>query len=363
MVKGNFMRKLPQSTIVRWLLALMVSAPLHAQTARNPQAATDPAVPSTKPAGQAPDEVMKKLSDVVHAGKYEEAQQLTSGLLVAYPTDQRLIKAKALLDKSLANAAATTTTPGSNPAVTNETSTQLAANEKGGLLTGMDKVDYNALIELARQAQQNTDLEQQKASLKQFMDESSPFLQKHPTEILLWQLRAASAISLDDPMAGYEAGQKLLAMGAADSNDSNLQRLLAQLKNKGWMDRATAEKHAKYDWIAGTWSVSWSDHFQGWLSSHDNPGGAFSAEFLISGRTIEGRETSGGVKYTDPSFRGKIPDSGEVSWEVLVSSNPDSWAPPISWVTGDNKKWMTVKVTNTSGRVNTFNFTKIDALQ
>jgi hypothetical protein len=62
------MRKLAQSTIVGSLLALMVSAPPHAQTARNSQVATDPAVPSTKPAGLAPDEVMKKLSDLVHAG-------------------------------------------------------------------------------------------------------------------------------------------------------------------------------------------------------------------------------------------------------------------------------------------------------
>jgi len=38
----------------------------------------------------------EKLSDLVHAGKYAEAQQLTAGLLLAYPEDQRLIKAKVL---------------------------------------------------------------------------------------------------------------------------------------------------------------------------------------------------------------------------------------------------------------------------
>ena len=95
------MRKLAQSTIVGSLLALMVSAPLHAQTARNSQVATDPAVPSTKPAGHAPDEVMKKLSELVRAGEYTEAQQLTAALLLAFPDDYRLIKAKALLDKAL----------------------------------------------------------------------------------------------------------------------------------------------------------------------------------------------------------------------------------------------------------------------
>ena len=101
----------------------------------------------------------------------------------------------------------------------------------------MDKVDYDALIELGRQAQLTTDLEQQKVSLKQFMDQSAPFLQKHPDQILLWQLRAASAISLNDFVAGYDAGQKLLAARVADSTDPGSRRLLAQLKNKGWLDK------------------------------------------------------------------------------------------------------------------------------
>jgi hypothetical protein len=60
--------------------------------------------------------------------------------------------------------------------------------------------------------------------------------------MLLWQLRAASAISLNEPIEGYEAGQKLIAKGAADSIDPSLQRLLAQLKNKGWLDKEVAEK-------------------------------------------------------------------------------------------------------------------------
>jgi len=42
------------------------------------------------------------------------------------------------------------------------------------------------------------------------------------------------------PMAAYEAGQKLIATGAADSNDPNMQRLLAQLNSKGWLDKHEA---------------------------------------------------------------------------------------------------------------------------
>jgi len=65
-------------------------------------------------------------------------------------------------------------------------------------------------------------------------------LQKHPDQMLLWQLRAASAISLQAPLAGYDAAQKLLAAGAANSDDPNLLQLLAKLKLLGWLDAQQA---------------------------------------------------------------------------------------------------------------------------
>jgi hypothetical protein len=139
------------------------------------------------PTGQAPDEATKKITQLVHAGKYADAQKLTEGLLLAYPDDQRLIKAKALIDKMLAPGGSTESVPRSSE------SAQPATTANAERLSGMDKVDYNALIVLARQAQQTTDLDEQKKLLKQFMDQSNSFLQKHPDQELLWQLRATSA--------------------------------------------------------------------------------------------------------------------------------------------------------------------------
>lgn len=178
-------------------------------------------------AGQAPDAATKKISELVHAGKYADAQQLTTGLLLAYPNDQRLIKAQALIAKLMA--------PGGS-ASNNSQPTPSGADASAEQLTGMDKVDYNALIELARQTQESTDLDEQNKLLKQFMEESDAFLVRHPEQMLLWQLRAATAISMNEPMDGYRAGTKLIAMGAADSNDPNLQQLLAKLKLLGWLD-------------------------------------------------------------------------------------------------------------------------------
>jgi len=251
------MKELTKPFTLGVFFLLMVFPALHAQTATKAPADSNATAAKTAPSGQAPDEATQKISELVHARKYAEAQQLTAGLLIAYPNDQRLIKAKALIDGLLSPDSQGNAIPGnSQPA-------QPATNTAAEQLTGMDKVDYNALIVLARQAQQNADLEQQNASLKQFMDQSTSFLRKHPDQILLWKLRAASAISLNDPIAGYEAGQELLTAGAPDSNDPNLQQLLAELKNKGWLDKQGAENAQEYIWLRslklglvyGTWST------------------------------------------------------------------------------------------------------------
>jgi hypothetical protein len=207
------------------LLALICVATLPAQTPTSL-----PAANSASPA-QASEEMTRKITDLVHAGKYSEAQQLTTGLLIAYPDDQRLIKAKALIDRLLASPSAESTPSAQPPAV--------PSTEE---LTGMDKVDYNALLELAREAQQTTDPAEQNKLLTQFMEQSDSFLRKHPSLTLLWQLRAATAIGLDLPIAGYEAGENLLAAGAANSNDPGVQRLLGQLRNKGWLNKDDAER-------------------------------------------------------------------------------------------------------------------------
>ncbi|HXB61943.1 MAG TPA: hypothetical protein VNU94_03695 [Acidobacteriaceae bacterium] len=240
--------------VLGFAFALVFHSQLGAQTL-----ASAPADASAPSSAQAPDDATRKISELVHAGKYAEAQQLTEGLLLVYPNDQRLIKAKALIDQLLSNAGPTNTNPANS---------QPAENAQVAQLTGMDKVDYNALIELARQAQESTDADQQKTLLNQFMDQSNTFLVRHPEQMLLWQIRAATAISLNEPMKGYEAGQKLLAAGAADSSDSNLQQLLAKLQLLGWLDsykvqklqfdvdeeqrqQAEAADHAKYTFPVG----------------------------------------------------------------------------------------------------------------
>jgi len=296
--------------ILGFFLALIILAPLHAQETTARSADTNPAAANTAPTSQAPDDVLKKLSDLIHAGKYAEAQQLTVGLLLAYPDDQRLIKAKTLLDKSLASSKPEDTT--ANRPQPTEGIVSPATDVTASHLTGMDKVDYNALIELARQAQQNTDLEQQKASLKQFMEQSISFLQKHPEQTLLWKLRAASAIRLNDPMAGYEAGQKLLAAGAADSDDPGLQKLMAELRNKRWLDKQGAENAQEYLWLR---SLQVTLAYGGWSTGHINV--FMKTKLTVTIRGLGGMKEPVGIRLENGSPKTCRVDGGAMGTLVI----------------------------------------------
>ena len=310
---------------------------------------------SSQPAAaRASDEMTQRITDLVNAGKYLEAQALTTGLLVAYPNDERLIQTQALLKRLVPTAAVPST-----PAIS--LSAQPATGADAGHLTGMEKVDYNALIERARQAQQTTDPEQQKSSLQRFLSDSSLFLHKHPEQMLLWQIRAAAAISVNDPDAGYEAAQKLLAAGVADSNDPALQRLLAQLKNNGWLDKQGVENFKKYAWIVGTWSISWS------FGEKPDQQGTGPKEIFAKSDSgeIEGYYfPKNGHKNRRPNMRGTILAS-QVSWKQYLENAdhdpedpggltfvvddapgrpyyPSGWQPPISYVLSDDKRTMTM---------------------
>ncbi len=301
----NAMRKFSKSLICGSFLALICLRPMHAQTAANPPTAANATVANPAPTVQAPDDMMKKLSDLVHAGKYSEAQQTVAALLILYPGDQRLTKAKTLLDKALLSSKSTETTERWNPPTASVAPPAT-----------VDKVEYNSLIELVGNAQQTTDLEQQKALLQRFMNMSSPFLLKHPNEMLLWLLRAESALSLDDLRAGYEAGQRLLAAGAASSSDANLQRLLAQLNLKGWLDHKNVkliEQEERFEWLLGTWNVYWMWSRYGGINSRDQE------LFVVSESGVEGYVIGDdGTKSAEPDFRGTILDSGEIKWECYL---------------------------------------------
>jgi hypothetical protein len=284
------------------------------------QAPTEPA-PAPATERNAPDEMTKIITDMVHAGKYAKAQKLTESLLIAYPNDRRLIKAKTLIAEMIASPGSTAPTPDSS--------------QPTAPLTGMDMVDYDALILLGRKVQQTTELSEQDKLMGQFMSQSTAFLQKHPDKILLWQLRATIAMIANLPVAGYEAGQRLLDAGLGESTDPNSRRILAELKDKGYLDHEVIEKALverkqheeleRYSWLLGSWGVSFSSNQHVLFAPLH---ATYEEEFVKSGSGIEGYTTTKYVgKSAKPDLRVAVLDSGEIGWEGADASG---WKPVVS---------------------------------
>src|ERR1700739_289227 len=363
-----------------WALLLAVALPpLHSQGSATVPPGSN-AVASPSQVAQAPDEMTKKITALFHAGRYAEAQKLTEGLLIAYPDDQRLIRAKALIDKLLAPASPTGAAPVSNQ------SAQPASNANAAQLSGMDKVDYNALIVLARQALQSTDLDEQKRVQQHFMDQSHLFLKRHPEQMLLWQLRAQIAVSEDEVLAGYEAGQKLLAAGAADSNDAALQNLMGQLKNKGWFESEAAlvakkqeEITNKYGWMLGNWTESSSQivyvyvpftgacwNIRGNCTGKSVPhteDRVYKEEFDLSNSlpVIEAYipDDSGKTKWIPTKL--SLDGSGELRCELYIDQE-HAYKQATSCQIDENRKTMSISVMR-EGKSEEHSFTKTDVAQ
>jgi len=83
--------------------------------------------------------------------------------------------------------------------------------------------------------------------LNEYLEKSEPFLASNPTAEKVWLLRAAAALELSKTKIGWEAGRKLLSLGANESDDPNTQKVLAKLDRKGWLSE-TMPSLADKDW-------------------------------------------------------------------------------------------------------------------
>jgi hypothetical protein len=101
--------------------------------------------------------------------------------------------------------------------------------------------EFNRLQALAVAAQ-NAPPTEQASRWKEFLSQISSFAQENPT-LDIWMLRAAASLAIDDELSGKEAAAKLAALGALNSNDALLRKLMANLVLKGWT--ASAESQTK----------------------------------------------------------------------------------------------------------------------
>ena len=141
----------------------------------------------------------------------------------------------------------------------------------------------------------------------------------------------------------------------------NLQQLLAQLNNKGWLGEEWAEKTRKqmeftqkYGWMQGTWSETFTSNWRRdsginrglWGGEKWFSGSAkyeHNEEFYLSklSGVIEAYEVNAGVKSAEPSFTGTMLDSGEMRWEGHIGGF-SGWEKATSCEIDEHKRTVTM---------------------
>lgn len=104
-------------------------------------------------------------------------------------------------------------------------------------LDGRARLELDTLSEIAQAAERAPDLEAQRKEFQDLFDRSGAFVKDHPEVTEAWLFRAVAAMALERPREGWEAGQKLIALGALDSTDPRLRSALAQLNRRKWLDQ------------------------------------------------------------------------------------------------------------------------------
>ena len=87
------------------------------------------------------------------------------------------------------------------------------------------------IIEEADQAKLDVE---RKRLLDEFLTKSDPFVRENKDLLNMWMLRAVAALELNRRAPGREAAQELERLGASQSTDAKLAKVLAQLDRKGW---------------------------------------------------------------------------------------------------------------------------------
>jgi hypothetical protein len=99
-------------------------------------------------------------------------------------------------------------------------------------LTGAARRQMDALLLIIEDADKAKLAEERKKLLREFLDKSEPFLKEHSSEISVWTLRAVAAMELNQARAGWEAGRQMIKLGAENSEDPRVRKVMAMLERR-----------------------------------------------------------------------------------------------------------------------------------
>lgn len=73
--------------------------------------------------------------------------------------------------------------------------------------------------------------------LAEFLAKSAPFVKENPNQTGIWTARAAAALELDRKFVAWQAGRKLVDLGADNPAGEKSRKVLAMLERKGWLEQ------------------------------------------------------------------------------------------------------------------------------
>ena len=161
------------------------------------------------------------------AHKPEEAKAALDEASALAPTDKqdKIRKIAALLAST-----PTASTPEVGVASTNAPSP--------AQLTGAARRQYDTLTLIIEDADKAALDADRKRLLREFMGKGAEFIVEHPLQTNVWVLRAAVALELDYTVSGWLAGRRLKELGAEESDDPKVRKVLAMLDRKGWLNNS-----------------------------------------------------------------------------------------------------------------------------
>lgn len=164
-------------------------------------------------AAELADSWRREIETLVQGEKYDEALRSVDALLKQYPDDSTLQRYRVSLAKLVKPASS-------------------AASEA---LSGRDRLELDTLLVIASDAESISEAATREKQLAEFLERSSDFVKRHPGQFQVWLLRAAAALELDRSQAGWESGQRLIALGALESEDGKVRQIMARLNLKKWL--------------------------------------------------------------------------------------------------------------------------------
>jgi hypothetical protein len=100
--------------------------------------------------------------------------------------------------------------------------------------------EYRRLLAIATRAARTKDATERKDQFGNFLYDSRIYLHDHPEATRLWVMRAAASLQLNKPATGAEAARAILNFPPAYRDDPQVQKLIALIRQRGWLPAETA---------------------------------------------------------------------------------------------------------------------------